>query len=193
MAILLKKSDGYWNYFLALERDLETLSRYVDFTTDNMATYSLEMARILLAAGAEADVLLKAICRREDPQAKAKTVGRYFEVLSLARPEVMSFEVRLPRWGASLKPWEGWTLATAPAWWTSCNKIKHQRDGHFNQANLLRTIEAVSAVFVLNLYWNPTAASNGKLLPTPQIFRPGDAHLGGSYFDNYEFGIQYLL
>ena len=53
------KSDIFLNcdrtYFLAMDRDVETLSRYVDFATPNMATFSLEMARVLLAAGSEAD------------------------------------------------------------------------------------------------------------------------------------------
>ncbi len=94
MGILHKASGGYWTYFLAMERDLEVLSRYVEFATANMTTFSLEMARILLAAGSEADVLLKAVCEREDPSAQARTIGAYFNVISSKLPNVTSFEVQ---------------------------------------------------------------------------------------------------
>ena len=99
MAIVHKRSDGYWTYFLAMERDLEVLSRYVDFSTENWSTFSIENARIMLAAGSEADVLLKAICNREDPAAEASTIGRYFKTISERLANVLSFEVHLPRWG----------------------------------------------------------------------------------------------
>jgi hypothetical protein len=34
----------HWNYFLALEKDLETVSRYIEFSRDNLNTYSIELA-----------------------------------------------------------------------------------------------------------------------------------------------------
>jgi len=40
----------HWNYFFAIEDDLATLSRYVEFHEDNFTTYSIEIARILMTA-----------------------------------------------------------------------------------------------------------------------------------------------
>lgn len=40
----------HWNYFLALERDLEVLSRYVEFANRNYKTYSIELAHLLFGA-----------------------------------------------------------------------------------------------------------------------------------------------
>ena len=193
MAILQKKSDGYWTYFLAMERDLEVLSRYVDFCTSNLSTFSLEMARILLAAGSEADVLLKAICEREDSAAQPSSIAAYFTVVSNKLPNILSFEVQLPRWGISLIPWEQWSNNDPPSWWTSHNKVKHHRNDHFNRANLKDTIESVSAVYVLNLYWSRQAATDGSLLPMPALFRPGPPHQGGTTFNDFEMGINYRL
>jgi len=193
MGILHKASHGYWTYFLAMEQDLEALSRYVDFAPENMTTFSLEMARILLTAGSEADVLLKAICEREDPSAQADTIGAYFKVISSKLPNVISFEVQLLRWGLSLVPWEGWSNNDPPGWWTSHNKVKHRRSDYFDSANLKNTIESVSAVYVLNLYWNPQAAAKGSLIPMPAVFRPGPPHQGGTTFRDFEMGISYVL
>jgi hypothetical protein len=57
----------HWNYFLALERDLEVVSRYVEFTDDNNETYSIELAHLLFAAASEADVIAKLLCKQLDP------------------------------------------------------------------------------------------------------------------------------
>ena len=59
MAITERESLSYWNYFLALEADLERLSRFVEFTSVNFQTYSLEMARLLLTGASEVDVVAK--------------------------------------------------------------------------------------------------------------------------------------
>jgi len=40
----------HWNYFLALEKDLEATSRYVEFSTANLDTYSIEFAHLLLSS-----------------------------------------------------------------------------------------------------------------------------------------------
>lgn len=63
---MLKESPKllHWNYFLVLESDLEHLSRYIEFTKDNYKIYSQEMARLLLTAGSEVDVVLKGLCKK---------------------------------------------------------------------------------------------------------------------------------
>ena len=193
MGILQSKSEGYWAYFLALEHDLETLSRYVQFTTENITTYSVEMARILLAAGSEADVLLKAICRRVEPKTKRSSINAYYEIIAAQCPGLISFEVQMPRWGIHLRPWETWEKNSPPDWWQSHNKVKHHREEYFHRANLLRTIESVGAVYVANLYANPIAASEGSLIPMPTLLRPGPEHFGGTTFGGFEFAIQYEL
>jgi hypothetical protein len=60
MASQVTKIDPHWNYFLAIERDLETLARYVEFDPKNFTSFSIEIARLLLAAAAEVDI----VCNR---------------------------------------------------------------------------------------------------------------------------------
>jgi hypothetical protein len=36
------ESKLHWNYYLALERDMEQLSRYVEFCEPNLSVYSIE-------------------------------------------------------------------------------------------------------------------------------------------------------
>jgi hypothetical protein len=55
----VSKSFIHWNYFLAIESDLENLSRYIEFIDTNFKTYSIELAHLLLASSSEIDVVLK--------------------------------------------------------------------------------------------------------------------------------------
>ena len=65
----------HWNYFLAIESDLERLSRYVEFSKDNYKTYSLAMAHLLLSSASEVDVVLKGICKN----IKKYSLWQYYE------------------------------------------------------------------------------------------------------------------
>lgn len=125
----------HYNYFLALEQDLEHLSRFVDFGA-NENTYSLEIARILMAASAECDVLLKQLCKKVDPNSKASSIGEYHAVLINAMPDFLPFEVTMPRFGLGFTPWIDWNPQNAPFWWKANNQVKHHRSSHFNKATL---------------------------------------------------------
>ena len=60
----------HWSYFLALEEDIQRLSRFVEFNSNNFATFSLEMSHILLASSSEVDVVLKMLCKAFAPNAQ---------------------------------------------------------------------------------------------------------------------------
>lgn len=62
MGIKTHPIEPHWNYLLALERDLELISRYIEFDERNSDCFSLELARVLLAAAAEVDIVCKQIC-----------------------------------------------------------------------------------------------------------------------------------
>lgn len=69
----------YWQHFLALEADFAVTSRYVEFSQQNFATFSIEYAKLLLAIGSEVDVLCKIICEKLDNAAKWDfTTGHFF-------------------------------------------------------------------------------------------------------------------
>ena len=48
-----------WNYFFCLEEDIIALSRWIEFSAENERDYSIELARLLMTAGAEVDVVAK--------------------------------------------------------------------------------------------------------------------------------------
>jgi hypothetical protein len=74
----------HWNYFLALEKDLEAASRYIEFSPDNFNTYSIELAHLLLSAASEVDTLAKCICSILDPKAKPENINEYRRIIKAA-------------------------------------------------------------------------------------------------------------
>jgi hypothetical protein len=68
----------HWDYFLALEDDLAKLARYIHFSTDNLDTYSIEFARLLMASTQEIDVLFKQICAKHGDRSDKEAGYRVF-------------------------------------------------------------------------------------------------------------------
>jgi hypothetical protein len=171
------KTASHWNYFLAIERDLDVLSRYVEFHGDNFKCYSLEIARILLAAGAEADVVCKLLY--QPGGSRSDGIDAHRRHVTEAFPALPTFGVLMPQFGMALTPWLNWKFEKVPDWWTAYNKIKHQRDSHYHEANLFNAINATAALFVVVLYLYRAKAEVGELLPNPQLLRVADAHVTG--------------
>ena len=167
------KTASHWNYFLAIERDLDVLSRYVEFHDDNFKCYSLEIARILLAAGAEADVVCKLLY--QPGGSKSDGIDAHRKQITTLFPALPTFGVQIPQFGMKLEPWVNWTSAKSPDWWMAYNKIKHERDSHFHLANLLNALNAVAGLFVVVLYLYRAKSQRGELLPNPQLLRVADA------------------
>lgn len=149
---------AHWNYFLALEQDLITLSRYIEFSEQNFEAYSLEMARILMASTQEVDVLLKEICASDKNNSSKMKIDDYRAFFANAdewdidKKAFLRNMILIPRHNIHLSPWENWKPGKAPDWWTANNKIKHHRATEFHRANLSNVLNSVAALFATNLF-----------------------------------------
>ena len=83
MAIQIQKIEPHWNYLLALERSIDEVSRYIEFDEGNFECFSIEIARILLACGAEVDVVCKQICRSISSTSDANNINMYRDEIGL--------------------------------------------------------------------------------------------------------------
>lgn len=163
----------HWNYFLALEEDVIRLSRYLEFTQDNFGAYSLELARILLAAASEVDVVAKRLCSTLEGGEKAGSIDKYRQVLTAAFPQLGGIEVRMARFGLTLVPWEQWAEGRKPVWWEAYTNVKHHRHTHFADASLKNTLNALAGLFVVILLFYREKGRHGQLFPNLSIFHPG--------------------
>lgn len=193
MGIQQGTSLNHWNYFLAIESDIEAVSRFIEPCEDNYQTYSQELARLLIASASEIDVLLKTLCDEIEPAANADKIGKYETVIRNSLPQLFDFKLRVPRWGLELTPWIDWDANNSPRWWTACNKVKHHRGAEYKRANLKHTLNSIGALFIVNLYFHRQHAEQATLLPMQKLFRVDDAHFNGTTFNDVEFGINYVL
>ena len=194
MANSSSKTEAHWNYLLAIEDDLERLSRFIEFDEGNFDCFSIEISRILLASGAEVDVVCKQICKKLNPRSSADKIHPYQNEILASYPTIPDFKVLLPRYGVTLTPWSNWNkLKNPPDWWKAYNKIKHHRDAQYDQANLRNALNAVGGLFVMVLYLYKEKAEEGELLPATKILHVGEDRFEGITHSGYTLGICYKL
>ena len=143
----------YWNYYKTLEEDLEKLSRYIEFSEDNMETYSTELTRLLLSSSSEVDVILKDICKLLDPDSTRKNINDYRKVIKKHQPDLIEEEIIMPSHNLNFKPWNHWKENKNPDWWKNHNNVKHHRSENFKEANLKNTLNSIGALLICNLYY----------------------------------------
>ena len=193
MVIKKKKIPIHWNYFLTLEEDLGRMSRFIDFSENNFNCYSIEMARLLMLACSEIDVVAKQLCKKVDRNVKAENINQYREILKPVFTNIPEFEVIIRRHGLSLTPWVKWKEDQNPLWWSSNNKVKHERNNHFPEANLKNTLNAIAGLYVIVLYMYAEEAKEGLLTPPPTQFGVGEKHYNGHHVSDYELTVCYQL
>lgn len=155
----------HWNYFLALEDEVINLSRYIEFSKENYNTYSIELAKILMAATQECDVLLRQICSVAPGNERT-----YYTSMISSHPGICSQIIAIPRYGLEFTPFDSWATTTTPKWWTANNKVKHERHLKFGEASLEYMLNAVSALLLCNLYFYKKEKRLIEIQPMPRLF-----------------------
>lgn len=169
MTIHVTSRKLHWNYFVALEHDLEAVSRYVEFSEENFGTFSIELAHLLFAAASEVDVVAKLLCEKINPAAPRGNINEYKAALLQIIPDLPNTEVFISRYGLSFKPWSNWSGDTNPLWWRSYNNVKHERDTHFNEATLHNALNALGALLIITFhYYARTLAVPPSTVLTPK-------------------------
>jgi hypothetical protein len=145
----------HWNYFLAIENDLEKVSRYIEFTQDNFSVYSIELVHLLLTSASEVDVVAKEICQLLVINSRAGKINQYRTTIRNHLPAFVQEEVFVPRYNLVLHPWDNWNnnLNQNPIWWKCYNNVKHQRQDHYKDANLKNVLNAVAGLLISVFYF----------------------------------------
>lgn len=190
MLILIEKTDrlSHWNYFLALESDVEKLSRYIEFTEGNFEAYSIEMVRLFLSAASEVDVIAKLLCKREGPEKNPKKIHQYRKILNPNLQNIKDMKILIPRYGLELNPWDKWKQNETPNWWSDHNDVKHERNLYFKKACLKNTLNSISGLFCLLLYYYKDKAEKGDLFPDPSLFMVDGEFIGSRDYSVYRSG-----
>jgi hypothetical protein len=186
----------YWEYFLSIESDLEKCARYVDFSSNNYDTNSVEFARVIMAAAAEVDTIAKELCKLIDPQANAGNICQYASTILTTYPNLVNVEMSINRYDVVVKPWDGWSNSSSPSWWQGYNKIKHDRTANFDRANLVNAISAVAGLLLILLYYfkkkNGGKTEEISAFYSPKILDVVDSRPSGGWTNGGVFWGYYL-
>ncbi|MBS4050735.1 MAG: hypothetical protein KGZ69_05990 [Methylomonas sp.] len=173
MGIHVADRKTHWNYLLALEKDLESAARYIEFCEQNFAVFSIELAHLLLAASSEVDVVAKLLCQLVAPNPPRGNINEYKAALLPAIPELPNTEVFVARYGLSFSPWSNWNGEHNPFWWRSYNNVKHERDTYFHEATLKNALNALGALLIVTFHYYSRALA----VPPGAVLSPKDAML----------------
>ena len=106
-----------------------------------------------MASASEFDTVIKLLCKSIEQKKNPKDILEYYPVLSSKYPNFNSYKISIPRHGLILHPWEDWSASCAPGWWSKgYNKIKHQRDSFFKEANLINALNAAYETFMREFF-----------------------------------------
>ncbi len=177
-------SPPHWEYFLSIESDLERCSRFVEFAPNNYSTYSVEFARVIMAAASEFDTLAKKLCKLINSSEQSDKITDYYPIITAKYPNFTDYEISIPRYTQllSFKPWKDWDSSKRPDWWSKgYNKIKHERDQHFKKANLENAILATSGLLTGILYFYDCDSSNHTIdsSQAPKLLVPQNNNQSG--------------
>jgi hypothetical protein len=149
-----KFSMRYWDYFCALESDFKKISRFIDFSDDNLKTHSIELTRLILSSCSEIDVILKEICLELNENAKPTNIREYQKIIKKDLQGLIGEKVNIGFNFFGIQPFETWKNDKTPNWWKMYNEVKHQRNKFYKEANLENALNSISALFIcVNYYY----------------------------------------
>lgn len=147
-----KSFKKHYNYFLALESDVNEISRYIEFDRENFSAYSIQLAHLLLSISSEIDVVLKLLCKEIEPDLNPPNIHEYRGIIVSKYDHILAGTVHLNRYDLMFTPWQNWQENNPPKWWSSYNKVKHKRDQYFKEANLENVLHSISGLFITLFY-----------------------------------------
>jgi hypothetical protein len=160
--------------FDGLHQDLLRGLRYVEPVDDNLYTYSHEIWSLYMRTCVELEALFKGV---------AAVLGRA-AVLQKDRPTILDYrlleadlglerrQIGMHFWRPQpkyIEPFASWSTNKPPvAWYSTYNKVKHNREEHFHLANFGNLTSAFCGLFQVVIQTNilPTSRECDHLVTT---------------------------
>ena len=172
----------HWQYLITLDSDLQKASRFVEINEQNFKTFSIGFVRMLLSTGSEIDVVAKILCNCIDSTGNYENINNYRETIVAKFPKFPEMIIDIPQYELKLSPWSEWLEDKNPDWWAAYNKVKHERDSYFIDANLNNTLNSVAGLFVLVWYLHHEEPDRKKLNKT--VLLSAERYISGIRWEN---------
>ena len=105
-----------------------------------------------LSICSEIEVVLKEICIKIDSNSKANNIHQCREAITKEFECFSQQQILCTKFSFTFTPWSHWGKEETPKWWRHYNNVKHNRNEHYNKATLANVLEALSALYMCNLY-----------------------------------------
>lgn len=170
--------DSYWKRFLYFEKRIVSLETYIAFDQNNFQVFCIEILNLYLSICSEIEAIYKEIL---DDKSEINFNVFKEQFTNLENYSILTNEVIINNNSISFNPFitNDEKLLNCK-WWTEHNQIKHNRDDRFSDATLLRLMESLSALFLLNLYLYFEKYKQRDLVPIPNLLS-----CNKFYIDNY--------
>jgi hypothetical protein len=136
-----------------ISRDFERITEYIEPTEDNIHIYSHRLFELLLRACTEFESVCKdvLVSRGSTTDPSDMSINDYKTLEAEFNIDPVLVGIRI--WRPSTKyvqPFKAWATSQPPlSWYSSYNKVKHNRNTEFKKANLENVCSAVSGLFAL--------------------------------------------
>ncbi len=159
--------SNFWDYYLILEEKFEKSTRYVQLSSDNYATYSIEFVNQIQTICSEVDVVMKIMSGLEEKE--RCTIKDYAEIILKKYREIVEWEIVAK--GIRCKPFEGWETNNASKslpWWNAYNNVKHNRNINLKEANLKNVLHSLMGLYLLEMMYFKKLADEENVIDTPK-------------------------
>lgn len=176
--------EKFWNFYLELEDEFLEIEKVIPVKTINFNTFSYSYLRLLGLICSEIDIVFKKLIEFKKFPMEHKNMGFYRNFIEETYDIFIENEVychNLKFNSLKLNPFIDWSLDKHLEWWDVNSAIKHNRnekmDGvnAYKLANQKNVLDALSALFQLNMYYYHELAEEYDLrdmpLPKSNIFK----------------------
>lgn len=155
---------NFWQYYLYLEQDFISLTRYIECISQNNNTVSDEIHKQILSVGMEFENINKQISKK--PKGNIKTFREYWKE---KYPNINNIEIKIlfSKENCILKPFKD--IKTL-CWWKRYNAIKHNRYKNYNKVTFWHLLNVLSALFFCEMYFVKIIGDETHSLDVPNTY-----------------------
>lgn len=136
-----------------MEHEFLDIMDYIELVPENYSVYSIKLMQLLLSIGSEFEAVLKEICSTTE---KSRTsMMDYAPVIFRRYPKLLLQKICVVNKSITLAPFAGWNLeqpAKSLEFWNAYNDVKHHRTERYSKASFGAVLNALAALFTLNMY-----------------------------------------
>ena len=164
----------YWNEYLYYEKEFISITDYIHLDKSNLNTYSFKLLEMLIGICSAIDRMFRKFTGLAVQNCSIKD---YKDSIINIENSFYNLEVRLINNDdiilKSFIEWEPSNNIDAPKFWTAYNNIKHDKNGGIINATYENVLNALSALYILNIKYMDKIYNNNKTidsLPDENIY-----------------------